>query len=85
MRPTARGSTSAGESWTGIKPADLIQSMADEGETITKTIKQLHYVFRLPLSEAKDLVGSHQAWKPIAEAAEPLHRELVAALNEDDQ
>ena len=60
-----------------IKIESTIKALHDKGLTIMKSIKMLMSIYNMSLSEAKTLVSNHPVWRSVAEAAEPLHEDLV--------
>ncbi len=61
----------------GRSQDELLQLMHRRGLTITEAIKTCMKLYKLPLSEAKDIVSSASYWREIVEAASPLHDRLA--------
>jgi ribosomal protein L7/L12 len=64
----------------GRSAAEIITAMKERGLTIIEAIKASMKLFDIGLGEAKSLVASHPSYRPTAEAAEPLHDELIRAF-----
>ena len=55
----------------------LIRAMSRDGLTISEAIRTARELWAINLGEAKVLVSQHPAYQQIAQAAQPLHDELV--------
>ncbi len=64
----------------GLSLDESIVFLHDAGLPIVHSIRAIHEVFGLPLSEAKHVTAGHPVWAPMAEAARQLHDDLEYAL-----
>lgn len=68
----------------GMSIDEMIKELHDQGLTITETIKVLMSVHRMSLREAKMRVSTHPVWKPLTQATESLHQELLKIVGRSD-
>ncbi|KHD08352.2 hypothetical protein PN36_31105 [Candidatus Thiomargarita nelsonii] len=54
-----------------------IKALHKQGLSIIESIKMLMSIYNVSLSEAKFFVSAHPVWKPVVEAAKPLHEDLI--------
>jgi hypothetical protein len=65
-----------------IDVKDSIQKLYDHEVPIVSAIRIIRETYDISLTEAKQLVTEHIAWRNTAQLATPLHRELMNNLDE---
>src|SRR5579859_1163440 len=64
-----------------ISLSNVLLYLNREGLSITESIKIVRTLYKLPLSEAKQIVSNHEAWKATVRDHEPFHEELANIIN----
>ena len=61
--------------------SNVILYLNREGLSITESIKIVRTHYKLPLSEAKQIVSNHEVWGATVRDHEPFHEELANIIN----